>query len=181
MVFVSPAGNWWDCTSFPVPPHEGSNYAVRLHVRSTPAQELPILLSDVCFFLRSTFLTGFVLLLAVVNIPLRAQIVDVVSAVKSGLQLLPLVGGCALGSAIGGGASFRKNNAYITLNLASALMLLGCGLLSTLPESGAHTSLLLGYGFIMGLGIGISLSTMTFITSLQVLFVDHGKFLNSCP
>jgi hypothetical protein len=125
--------------------------------------------------LRSTFLTGFVLLLAVVNIPLRAQIVDVASAVRSGLQLLPVVGGCALGSAIGGGASFKKNHAYMTLNLASALMLLGCGLLSTLPESGVKTKAQLGYCFIMGLGIGISLSTMTFITSMQVLFVDHGK------
>jgi hypothetical protein len=129
--------------------------------------------------LRSTFLTGFVLLLAVVNIPLRAQIVDVVSAVKSGLQLLPLVGSCALGSALGGGASFRKNHAYLTLNLASALMLLGCGLLSTLPESGVRTKAHLGYEFIMGLGIGISLSTMTLMTSMQVLFIDHGKY-NIC-
>lgn len=126
-------------------------------------------------FFRSTFLTGFVLLLAVVNIPLRAQIVDVVSAVKSGLQLLPLVGGCAVGAALGGGASFKKNHAYLTLNLASSLMLLGCGLLSTLPESGARTKAQLSYEFIMGLGIGISLSTMTFMTSMQVLFIDHGK------
>jgi hypothetical protein len=54
-------------------------------------------------------------------------------------------------------------------------MLLGCGLLSILPESGVKTKVQLGYSFIMGLGIGISLSTMTFITSMQVLFIDHGK------
>ena len=86
-----------------------------------------------------------------------------------------MVGGSALGSAIGGGVSSKKNNTYITIKAASAFMLLGSGLLSTLPTSGQHTKAQLGYEFILGLGIGISLSTMPFVTSMQVLFIDQGK------
>jgi hypothetical protein len=69
-----------------------------------------------------------------------------------------------------------KKKSFFTLNLASVLMLLGCGLMSTLPESGATTKAQYGYGFLMGLGIGISISTMVLVTSLKVLFIDHGKF-----
>lgn len=121
------------------------------------------------------------LLLAVVNIPLRAQIVDGATAVKAGLQLLPMVGGTATGSALGGAASAKRNNTYYTINAAAALMLLGCGLLSSLPRNGTLTKAQLGYEFILGLAIGISLSTMTFSTSMNVHFIDHGRPLAPSP
>jgi hypothetical protein len=74
-----------------------------------------------------------------------------------------------------------KKKSFFTLNLASVLMLLGCGLMSTLPESGETTKAQYGYGFLMGLGIGISISTMVLVTSLKVLFIDHGKFFSDAP
>ncbi len=84
--------------------------------------------------LGTSVLTGFVMFLTIVHIPMRAQIVNLYDAVKSGLLLLPLMGRMAVGSMLGGALSVKKNNTLWTLNGASILMLVGSGLLSTLVE-----------------------------------------------
>jgi hypothetical protein len=53
-------------------------------------------------------LVGYVQFTAVFSIPLRAQIVDLDSPVKSGLRLLPLVSATAFGSLFGGGTEAQK-------------------------------------------------------------------------
>ena len=114
------------------------------------------------------------MLLAIVNIPLRAQIVNVKDAVASGILLLPLMAGTAVGSAIGGAASAKRNNAFWTLNLASIFMLIGSASLSTLTDSVDPAPRQWGLEAILGFGIGLSLSTITFLTTMQVEFQDHG-------
>ncbi|KAF5864307.1 hypothetical protein ETB97_008085 [Aspergillus alliaceus] len=121
----------------------------------------------------STILTGFVMLLTIVNIPIRAQIVNLKDAIGSGILLLPLMGSTAVGSALGGAVSAKKNNTFWTLNLASIFMLIGSALLSTLPESVEPVAKQYGFEVILGLGLGLSLSTITFLTSMQVDFEDH--------
>ncbi|KAL2814051.1 major facilitator superfamily domain-containing protein [Aspergillus granulosus] len=121
----------------------------------------------------STILTGFVMLLVIVNIPLRAQIVNLKDAVASGILLLPLMGGTAVGSAIGGAASAKRNNAFWTLNLASVFMLIGSASLSTLTDAVDPVPRQWGLEAVLGFGIGLSLSTMTFLTTMQVEFQDH--------
>lgn len=121
-------------------------------------------------------LTGFVMMLTIINIPLRAQIVNLYDAVKSGLLLLPLMGSTAVGSALGGAFSAKKNRTFLTLNLASVFMLVGSGLLSDLPDTISPAPRQWGYEVVLGFGIGLNLSTMTFLTSLQVEFEDHGKW-----
>ncbi|KAL3479547.1 MFS general substrate transporter [Aspergillus californicus] len=121
----------------------------------------------------STILTGFVMLLIIINIPLRAQIVNLKDAVASGILLLPLMGGTAVGSAIGGAASAKRNNAFWTLNLASIFMVIGSASLSTLTDSVDPAPRQWGLEAILGFGIGLSLSTMTFLTTMQVEFQDH--------
>lgn len=125
-------------------------------------------------FHRSTTLTGFVLLLTIINVPIRAQIVNLDSAIKSGILLLPLMGGTAVGSALGGSASSKKNNTFWTLTLASIFMLVGTALLSTLPGSLEPAAKQWGFETILGLGLGLSLSSMTLLTSVQVQLQDHG-------
>jgi len=60
----------------------------------------------------STVLTGFVMYLAVVNIPMRASIVNLYDEVKSGILLLPLMGATAVGSAVGGALSAKRNRTF---------------------------------------------------------------------
>lgn len=124
---------------------------------------------------RSTIFSGYVQFTAVFSIPLRAQIVDLNSPVKSGLRLLPLVASTAVGSLLGGGASAKKNLTYYTMTIGTALIIVGSGLLSSLPTDGHQTNSQYGYEVLLGLGLGMTVSTATFMNSLEVEFVDHGK------
>jgi hypothetical protein len=110
----------------------------------------------------------------VFSIPLCAQIVDLDSPVKSGLRLLPLVSATAFGSMFGGGASAKRNFTFYTMSVGCALVVIGTGLLSSLPSDGHRTKAQYGFEFIMGLGVGMTISTATFMNSLEVEFIDHG-------
>jgi hypothetical protein len=116
------------------------------------------------------------MLLVIVNIPLRAQLVNLKDAVGSGVLLLPLMGSTAVGSALGGAASAKRNNSFWTLNLASVFMITGSALLSTLSDSVEPVPKQWGFEAILGFGVGLSLSTMTFLTTMQVEFEDHGTW-----
>jgi hypothetical protein len=128
-------------------------------------------------FHRTTLMAGFVQFAAVFSIPLRTQLVDLKSATQAGIRLLPLVSATAVGSLIGGGSSAKKNLTFFTMTFAMALVAIGSGLLSTLPASGAETKAIFGYQVILGIGLGMSISTATFMTSMEVEFVDHGQLL----
>jgi hypothetical protein len=124
--------------------------------------------------LLTSVITGFIMFLAIVHIPMRAQIVNLYDAVKSGILLLPLMGSMAVGSAVGGALSAKKNNTFWTLNAAGILMLIGSGVLSTLGETLKPQTKQWGFEAILGFGLGIQMATATFITSLQAPFEYHG-------
>ena len=110
------------------------------------------------------------------SIPLRAQIVDLNTPVKSGLRLLPLVAATAIGSLVGGGSSSRgKNITFYIMALSTALMIVGTGLLSSLPSDGAQIKAQYGFEVILGIGFGMTVSTATFLTNLEVELRDHCK------
>jgi hypothetical protein len=135
----------------------------------------PQILLKLTLISRTTILTGYVQFTAVFSIPLRSQIVDLSSPVKSGIRLLPLVSATAFGSLFGGGASAKRNLTFYTMSIGTALMLVGTALLSyALPADGSHTNAQYGYQAILGLGLGMSVSTATFMNSLEVEFIDHG-------
>nr|UWV21335.1 polyketide synthase 2 [Chaetomium globosum] len=121
----------------------------------------------------STILTGFVMYLVIVNIPMRAQIVNFYNEVRSGVLLLPLMGATAVGSALGGAFSSKQNRTFWSLNAASAFMLLGCGIMSTLPDTVDVAAKQWGFEAILGFGIGLNLSTATLIPSLNADFQDY--------
>jgi hypothetical protein len=88
------------------------------------------------------------------------------------------VSATAFGSLFGGGASAKRNLTFYTMNIGTALMLVGTALLSySLPADGSHTNAMYGYQAILGLGLGMSVSTATFMNSLEVEFIDHGEHL----
>ncbi|EPE31907.1 MFS general substrate transporter [Glarea lozoyensis ATCC 20868] len=121
----------------------------------------------------TTLMAGFVQFAVIFSIPLRAQLVDLKSATQAGIRLLPLVSATAVGSLIGGGSSAKQNLTFFTMTFAMALVAIGSGLLSTLPEGGAETKAIYGYQVTLGIGLGMSISTATFMTSMEVEFVDH--------
>ncbi|OAA47799.1 Major facilitator superfamily domain, general substrate transporter [Metarhizium rileyi] len=120
-----------------------------------------------------TFLSGFVLLLTIINIPLRSQIVNVYGPVKSGALLLPMMGGGAAGCALGGGLSLRRNNIFPVLIVASIMIAVSSGLLSDLPETLEPAPKQWGIEALLGLGVGLKISSTTFLSVLQVDFEDH--------
>ncbi|AEO70627.1 uncharacterized protein THITE_2132082 [Thermothielavioides terrestris NRRL 8126] len=120
-----------------------------------------------------TICTGFVMMLTIVHVPFRAEIANLYDAVKSGILLLPLMGSMAVGSALGGAASTKRNNTWWTLVISGILMLVGSALLSTLTDTSSPEPKEWGFQVILGLGLGLNLSTATFITSMSVEFEDH--------
>lgn len=124
-------------------------------------------------FSRSTLFIGFIQFTAVFSIPLRAQLVDGDSPIKAGLHLLPLVGATACGSILASMASRGQNYTFYTMSIGTALALIGTGLLSSLPADGHRLDAQYGYEVILGFGTGMTISTATFMTNLEVQFLDH--------
>lgn len=122
-----------------------------------------------------TFLGGFVLLLAIINIPLRSQIVNIYDPVKAGVLLLPMMGGGATGCALGGAASLRRNNTCPVLILASVIITVACGILSSLSGDFDPQPRQWAAEVILGIGLGLKISSSTFLSVLQSEFEDHGK------
>ena len=61
------------------------------------------------------------------------------------------------------------------MSIGTALVIIGSGLLSTLPTDGHQVTAQYGYEVLLGFGLGITISTATFMNSLEVDFIDHGK------
>jgi hypothetical protein len=119
-------------------------------------------------------MSGFVLLLTIINIPLRAQIVNFYGPVKAGVLLLPMMAGGATGCAIGGGLTLIRNNTFPVLVAASILIIISAGILSDLSDSRQPEAKQWGIEAVLGLGLGLKISSTTFLTVLQVEFADHG-------
>lgn len=141
-------------------------------------------------------MTGFPYFVAVINLPQRFQVVNGDSPIMAGVHLLPLLCGMGFGetpkamasihlakcvtkgSFLGGAASSKKNLTSPTLIFASCLILLGCGLLSTLGGGREFYTPTYGYQLILGLGVGLTFSGGTLLTNLACKSEDLGKFHN---
>ena len=123
-------------------------------------------------------MTGFIFTSTIVNIPLRGQIVNVLTAVDASVRLIPLLGASAIGSVVAGTVSYRRNNTFWTLTIACCFMMLGTGLMSTLDMSLATKAKQYGFEVILGFGVGLTLSTTTIIVSLNTQFIHHGKIIS---
>lgn len=110
--------------------------------------------------------TGFPYISLSIVIPERFQIVNREGVLMAGLHILPLLGACAIGSFLGGAISSKKNNTSITLFGASCLQLLGVGLMSMLSGPDASVKAQYGFQVIFGLGVGLSFSAATIMTSI---------------
>jgi len=129
--------------------------------------------------LLSALLTGFPLFLVIIALPERYQIVNGTSASAAGIRLMPFLFASAFGSTAGGLANSRKNLTFQSLTLASCLMVIGCGLLSTAPDTLSIEPALYGFQVIFGLGIGMTFTVVTIIASTESKFVDYAIALGA--
>lgn len=65
--------------------------------------------------------------------------------------------------------------------LAASLILLGCGLLSTLHEGRDFYSPTYAYELILGIGVGLTLSSGTLLTNLSSKAEDVGESTSEKP
>ncbi|KAL8730918.1 MAG: hypothetical protein Q9181_004490 [Wetmoreana brouardii] len=112
-------------------------------------------------------LTGFPYFVAIINLPQRFQVVNGDSPIMAGVHLLPLLCAMAFGSFLGGAASSKKNFTSQTLIFAACLILLGCGLMSTLGGDREFYKPTYGYQLILGLGVGLTFSGGTLLTNIN--------------
>ncbi|KAJ3534958.1 hypothetical protein NM208_g7332 [Fusarium decemcellulare] len=113
-----------------------------------------------------TMFTGFPYISLSIVIPERFQIVNHEGVLMAGLHILPLLGACAVGSFLGGAISSRRNNTSATLLGSSCLQLLGVGLMSMLAKPDSNVKVQYAYQAIFGLGVGLSFSAATIMTSI---------------
>ncbi|KAF4629376.1 hypothetical protein G7Y89_g8774 [Cudoniella acicularis] len=97
----------------------------------------------------SAFLAGFPFFVVVINLPTRFQIVNGDGPILSGVHLLPLLASSAFGTSI---------------------MCIGTGLLSTISSSREIESRQYAFQVILGLGIGICMSSITLMVVLACNF-----------
>jgi hypothetical protein len=127
---------------------------------------------------RCVFLTGAPLTVCIVQIPLRFQIVNSLSALQASIRLLPFALLLPVGSiataALAGKAKIPPVYLFI---IASALQTAGCALLSISPTTGNISKAQYGYQAISGIAIGSNLATVTVMTPFTVEKRDKCKAL----
>jgi hypothetical protein len=111
--------------------------------------------------------TGFCYIALVVTIPERFQIINGDDPLMAGIHLLPMLGSCAFGSFVAGALCSKRNNSGPILIFASALQIIGVGLLSTINKPGSDIRAQYGYQAIFGLGCGLSFGASTIIASVE--------------
>lgn len=114
--------------------------------------------------------TGFANFIAIYSLPLHFQIVNGTSSLTAGVALLPMLASAAVGSILGG---LTAAHSFPALAVASALMALGSGLLSTLSLHHGVQAKTYGFEVLLGLGLGLSISSSTLVAATNCERGDH--------
>lgn len=109
----------------------------------------------------SMLATGFSHELVLFNLPLRFQIVNLNSPKLAGIHILPFLGAVAVGATLSGLALTKHNHTFYTFVLASACIVIGDGLLSTLGNSFGINPKAYGFSAIFGFGTGMTMASAT--------------------
>jgi len=84
-----------------------------------------------------------------------------------------------IGSAAGGALSSKRNLTSYQLIGAACIIVVGCGLLSTIPGTKAISASLYGYEVILGFGIGVTFPSYTVLMALSNNSKNVGKSYTS--
>lgn len=113
----------------------------------------------------NTLLNGFPYILLIYAVPLRIQVVGGKSPLLAGAMMLPMLVAVAVASALSGAANAKRQIIVETMVVGSCLMLLGCGLLTTLSVEELDTAKLLVFTAFCGFGFGLTVSASTMIAA----------------
>lgn len=125
----------------------------------------------------ATMLSGFPYFVVIYSLPTHFQIVSEHSALVSGIALLPLLGSSAIGTALAGAFSIKKNNTFAVMMTGATFMLVGTATLSTLGSETHTQAKAYGLQVFVGLGFGLIISTSSMIASIESEIRDNGKTL----
>jgi EmrB/QacA subfamily drug resistance transporter len=114
-----------------------------------------------------SFLLSMIMFGAIIYLPLYLQLVDGVSAMVSGLLMIPLMVGLLMASLFSGQVVSRTGRYKGFPILGSALIAVGTYLLSRLGLDTSHLTMSL-YVFILGAGVGMTMQIMVLATQNAV-------------
>lgn len=97
------------------------------------------------------------------------------NSAQAGIKLLPLVASLAAGNISGGLISASRNYSFHTFVAGSAIMVIGCGLFTSLPETFSIDPRMYGFEVILGFGSGLAFYSITLLTSLEAPAEEHCK------
>ncbi|KAI5288131.1 hypothetical protein KEM54_005452 [Ascosphaera aggregata] len=117
-------------------------------------------------------LVGYTFYTILVELPERFQLVNGKSAEMSGIYLLAVSGASALGCGIGPSLSMKRNNTVPTVTAGCSILLVGLGLMYTIDGSQNIAPRLYGFEVIVGLGLGLVISTTTVMIKLSASIED---------
>jgi EmrB/QacA subfamily drug resistance transporter len=118
-------------------------------------------------------IVGFALFGSVTYLPLFLQVVNGASPTKSGLQLLPVMGGLLVAS-IGSGQLITRTGRYkIFPIVGTAVMVIGLYLLS-LMDAGTSVVTASAYMFVLGLGLGLVMQVLVLAVQNAVDYSQLG-------
>lgn len=120
------------------------------------------------------FLTGFPFVVVVISLPQRLQIVNANSPAASGLHILPMILTTAVSAAVTGAVTSKFKVTWHLLVLSTALIAVGCGLLSTAGSDATIEKISYFYQSIVGLGFGLTLACSQVISRAEVDDKDYG-------
>jgi len=111
-----------------------------------------------------TFFVAASMFAVTIYIPVYLQLVDGVSPTRSGVLLLPLMGGMLTTSIVSGQLVTRFGRYKVFPVSGTALMTLGMWLLTHL---GAHTSLLVSSAYLVVFGVGMGMTLQIAVVAVQ--------------
>lgn len=104
----------------------------------------------------------------IIYLPQRFQIQDGLSPVEAGIRMLPLLLLSAFGAGLGGMINSKRNVSFYTLMGGVSLQLIGLGFMTSLPTTGEILRAQYGYQVLLGLGFGITLTSLVIISRVEV-------------
>ncbi|EFX01921.1 major facilitator superfamily transporter multidrug resistance [Grosmannia clavigera kw1407] len=119
------------------------------------------------------FLIGCVYLCLVITVPQRFQIVNGASVFKTGVHLLPMLGGTAGGCLVSGPINAKKNRTAPVVVVSCVFMAVSTSLLATVNRIDYPAGPMYGFLTLFGFGFGLFMSAGTMLSTAQASTGDH--------
>ena len=110
----------------------------------------------------------------IIYLPQRFQIENGLSPEAAGVRMLPLLLLSAFGAGLAGFICSKKNIAFYVLVVANALQVVGLALMSSPSSSETIPGRQYGFQAILGMGFGLSLSSLIIVSKVEVFEEDLG-------